>query len=165
MTFQELEIPGVYLAEVSRFQDERGWLVETFRQDILEEIGLKDAIPVMSYISLTHPGIARGPHEHLDQTDTFAFLGPSTFRVVLWDNRPNSRAKGKRLTLVLGEERPAILVVPPGVVHAYQNIGPIEGLVLNYPNRLYGGWGKKEAVDEVRHENDPGCPFRLEDMA
>lgn len=164
MTFEELEIPGVFLAEASRFQDSRGWLMETFRQDTLEEAGLKEALPAMSYLSLTHPGIARGPHEHLDQTDTFAFLGPSTFRVFLWDNRPSSKTKDHRLLLHLGEDRPAILVVPPGVVHAYQNVGKTEGLVLNYPNRLYGGQGKQGPIDEVRHENDPGSPFQLEEI-
>lgn len=164
MTFEELEIPGVYSAEADRFRDSRGWLVETFRQDNLEEAGLKDALPMMSYISLTHPGIARGPHEHINQTDTFAFLGPSTFRVFLWDNRPSSPTCGKRIVLTLGEESPAILVVPPGVVHAYQNVGITEGLVLNYPNRLYGGKGKKGPVDEVRHEDDPGSPFQLAEI-
>ena len=26
-------------------------------------------------------------------------------------------------------------------------------MVLNYPDKLYRGWGKKEEVDEIRHED------------
>ena len=29
----------------------------------------------------------------------------------------------------------------------------MRGMVLNYPDRLYKGSGKKEEVDEIRHED------------
>ena len=35
-----------------------------------------------------------------------------------------------------------MLIVPPGVVHAYQNVGEIPGLVCNFANRLYRGPGR-----------------------
>jgi dTDP-4-dehydrorhamnose 3,5-epimerase len=35
-------------------------------------------------------------------------------------------------------------------------------MVVNFPNRLFAGWGKKEPVDEVRHEDDPNSPFQLD---
>lgn len=161
--FKELEIEGVYLAEGKKNEDFRGWLMETFRQDWLENAGLQEAFPVMSYISLTRPGIARGPHEHREQTDYFAFVGPSDFKVYLWDNRPNSPTYRRKIQLVLGESRPGILLVPSGVVHAYKNVGGVNGLVLNYPNQLYAGWNKEKPVDEIRHENDPNSEFKLED--
>ena len=63
---------------------------------------------------------------------------------------------------LLGEDNPGILLVPPGVVHAYQNVGPKDGLVLNLPNRLFAGRDKQEPVDEIRHEDDPGSRFRLD---
>jgi len=161
--FKELEIQGVYLAEGKKNEDPRGWLMETFRQDWLENAGLRTAFPVMSYISLTRPGIARGPHEHREQIDYFAFIGPSDFKIYLWDNRPNSPTYRQKVQLVLGESRPGILLVPPGVVHAYKNVGEVDGLVLNYPNQLYAGWNKEKPVDEIRHENDPNSEFKLED--
>jgi dTDP-4-dehydrorhamnose 3,5-epimerase len=54
------------------------------------------------------------------------------------------------------------LIVPPGVVHAYKNIGTEPGLIFNCPNRLYKGPGRKEQVDEIRHEEDPDCRFQLD---
>jgi dTDP-4-dehydrorhamnose 3,5-epimerase len=55
-----------------------------------------------------------------------------------------------------------LLIVPPGVVHAYQNVGGVPGLVFNCPNRLYKGAGRQEPVDEIRHEEDPDSPFKLD---
>ncbi|RJQ49085.1 MAG: dTDP-4-dehydrorhamnose 3,5-epimerase, partial [Nitrospiraceae bacterium] len=49
------------------------------------------------------------------------------------------------------------------IVHAYKNIGIVDGLVINLPDRLYKGWGKTEPVDEIRYEDDPKTPFRIED--
>jgi len=35
-------------------------------------------------------------------------------------------------------------------------------MVVNCANRLYAGHGRKEPVDEIRHEQDPGTIFRLD---
>ncbi|UCC45373.1 MAG: dTDP-4-dehydrorhamnose 3,5-epimerase family protein [Candidatus Zixiibacteriota bacterium] len=152
-------IDGVIIRDLVSFEDQRGWLMELFRHDELDA----DIHPVMSYVSATRPGVARGPHEHTDQTDLFCFLGPSLFRLYLWDNRPRSATYGNHLTLEAGEGKPLMVAVPAGVVHAYKNIGTEVGIVYNAPNRLYRGEGRKSEVDEIRHEDDPGSPFKLSD--
>jgi dTDP-4-dehydrorhamnose 3,5-epimerase len=53
-------------------------------------------------------------------------------------------------------------IVPPGVVHAYKNIGTENGIVFNGPNRLYSGKEKKSTIDEIRHEDVAGSPFHLD---
>lgn len=155
--------PGILLQPLACASDHRGWLAELFRADVLEKAGLRGAQPVMAYLSMTRPGVVRGPHEHREQTDFFAFAGPSDFEVTLWDNRVDSPTCGRREVLVLGACRPATLLVPPGVVHAYRNVGGVEGWVLNFPNRLYKGAGRRGPVDEIRHEDDRDSRFRLED--
>jgi dTDP-4-dehydrorhamnose 3,5-epimerase len=155
--------PGVRVEFLTPAADQRGWLVELFRTDVLATAGLESAQPAMAYLSMTRPGVARGPHEHRDQTDFFAFTGPSDFEVTIWDNRPSSPTFRRRETFVLGASRPATLIVPPSVVHAYRNVGEVEGWVLNFPNRLYRGPGRQESVDEIRHEDDPAGRFRLEE--
>jgi dTDP-4-dehydrorhamnose 3,5-epimerase len=153
------EIDGVVIREISRFSDSRGWLMELFRQDELDT----EYTPAMSYVSMTLPGVTRGPHEHVDQADYFAFIGPSMFRLYLWDNREDSATYGVSARLEVGESTPVAVIVPKGVVHAYKNIGDREGIVFNAPNRLYAGPGRKDPVDEIRHEGDPNSPFRLDD--
>ena len=158
-------LPGVRLALFAPATDERGWLAELFRADVLEQVGISEAQPVMGYLSMTRPGVTRGPHEHREQTDYFAFAGPSDFEVTLWDNRSDSPTFGRREAFVLGAARPSTLIVPPGVVHAYRNIGKVEGWVFNFPNRLYRGPGRGEEVDEIRYEDAPSSDFKLEAKA
>lgn len=153
------EIEGVIIRDLKRHNDNRGWLVELFRQDEMDNA----VHPVMSYVSLTRPGITRGPHEHKEQTDLFCFIGPSTFRLYLWDNRKASSTFGKSIKLNFGESHWASVLVPPGVVHGYRNIGLCNGLVYNAADHLYAGKGHSEPVDEIRHEDNPDSPFIIED--
>lgn len=143
------DIAGVVVRTLKRFADARGWLAEVFRADELPA----ELLPIMGYVSMTKPGVTRGPHEHVEQTDLFAFVGPGTFRVVLWDARPGSSTRGHVQEIVAGADAPATVLVPPGVVHAYRNVSQEPGLVFNVPNRLYAGQGKAHPVDEIRHED------------
>jgi dTDP-4-dehydrorhamnose 3,5-epimerase len=153
---------GVLVTPLTFASDSRGWLAELFRSDELEAAGMREAQPVMGYVSMTRPGVVRGPHEHREQTDIFAFVGPSEFEVMLWDNRAGSPTHGRSECLTLGASRPAVLIIPPGVVHAYRNVGKDEGWVLNFANRLYKGKGRTAPVDEIRHEDNPGSRFNVE---
>jgi dTDP-4-dehydrorhamnose 3,5-epimerase len=160
MTFKDGPIEGVVITPFRSYQDERGWLMEVFRHDELAEA----FHPAMAYLSLTLPGVIRGPHEHVDQADLFAWAGPGDFRVTLWDNRAGSATFGNRMELAMGAAHPGSVLVPKGVVHCYRCTGPEPGLVLNLPNRLFKGPGKAEPVDEIRHEADPGNPFVLDEL-
>ena len=159
MAFKEGNINGVIVEDLKKFVDKRGWLTELFRQDEIKA----DVVPVMSYISMTLPGISRGPHMHKEQTDYFIFIGSSTFKIVLWDNREDSPTYMNKMVLLAGEETPLCVVVPPEVVHAYKNIGDKNGTAINFPNRLYAGWARKEPVDEIRYEDDPNCIFLVDE--
>ena len=158
MKFTNAPIEGVVIRELKKYVDDRGWLCELFRKDELEE----EHLPAMSYISVTYPSVTRGPHEHEAQTDYFCFLGPSNFKLCLWDNRKSSKTYGNKMTNDFGEDSPAIVIVPPGVVHGYKNVGITPGTVVNFPNKLFAGEKRKDPVDEIRHENDPDSPFRID---
>jgi dTDP-4-dehydrorhamnose 3,5-epimerase len=156
-SFKDGEIKGVVIRKLAIVTDSRGWLTELFRNDELEG----EFFPTMAYISSTNPGVTRGPHEHRDQADLFCFIGPSNFKLRMWDNRRDSETFGYVTTVVVGQKNPSSVLVPAGVVHAYQNIGDTEGVVINCPNRLYKGAGRREAVDEIRHEDDADTIYRM----
>jgi dTDP-4-dehydrorhamnose 3,5-epimerase len=158
-SFKDGEIEGVVVRKLVRNLDSRGWLIELFRSDDMDP----EYFPAMSYISSTNPGVTRGPHEHWDQADLFCFLGPSNFKLRVWDNRKDSETFLCRSTLIVGEDNPATVLIPAGVVHAYQNVGDVDGIVINCPNRLYRGAGRKEEVDEIRHEDDGDTLYRMND--
>lgn len=158
-TFTDGEIEDVVTYPLRKYLDDRGWLAELFRHDEISE----EFYPAMAYISVTRPLVQRGPHEHVDQADLFCFIGPGNFMMRMWDNRPESPTYRHRMTMVVGADEPYAVIVPKGVVHAYKNVSPDEqGVVINCPNRLYMGPGKKDPVDEIRHEEDPDTEYRMD---
>ena len=155
--FRSGKIEDASVRPLKKFVDERGWLSELWRTDQLGDAPR----PVMTYVSCTEPGVTRGPHEHVDQTDYFCFLGPGNFKVVLWDNRPSSPTYQVMQSFVVGQDSPAVVVIPPGIVHAYKNVSHIPGVVINCPDQLYRGPGYAQPIDEIRHEDDPDSPFKI----
>ena len=152
-------VEGVVVRQLKKYVDERGWLAEIFRHDEVSP----EYHPTMAYISVTEPGVTRGPHEHVDQADLFCFIGPSNFKIRVWDNRPDSPTAGNFMTIFGGADNPVSVLVPKGIVHAYKNVGSAPGVVVNCPNRLFMGEGKREPIDEIRHEDDPNTPYRIDD--
>jgi len=148
-------INGIIIKDLVKNQDDRGWLMEIFRQDELE------FTPAMAYLSFTNSGVIRGPHEHVKQSDCFIFPGPGVFKLCLWDRRPDSATSGEYLELELGAVRPALVIVPPGIVHGYKCISQEAGLSINLPDKLYKGPGKQEEVDEIRWENMADSPYQI----
>ncbi len=148
-------IENVIIKKLEKYNDERGWLVEIYRDDEL------NYQPVMGYISTTKNGVIRGPHEHKFQSDCFVFVGPGNFELHLWDNRESSETKGEYLKIEVGAENPTMVIVPPGVVHGYKCVSEVDAYCINLPDKLYKGEGKKEEIDEVRWEKDPNSPFKI----
>jgi dTDP-4-dehydrorhamnose 3,5-epimerase len=146
-------IAGVLIRDLQKFKDKRGWLTEIYRDDEI------DFRPLMSYVSMTEPGVVRGPHEHKEQSDCFVFVGPGTFEVHLWDRRENSSTNKKFEKIIAGENEPKLIIVPPGVVHGYKCVSEKPGFSINLPDKLYKGENKTDEIDEIRHEDDKNSPY------
>jgi len=159
MEWVEGQIEGVIIKNLVKHVDERGFLVETFRIDeVPENLDL-----VMSYVTYNEPGVTRGPHEHNQQTDVFSFIGPGNFMIKLWDNRHDSKTYGNCMRFFAGEDKLLTVIVPPGVVHGYKNVSKTtRGMVLNYPDKLFMGWGRQEDVYEIRYEYMKDSPFSMD---
>lgn len=149
-------INGVVIKKINKYEDARGWLSEIYRHDEV------DYNPAMAYISVTKPGVARGPHEHRYQSDCFVFVGPGSFDLYLWDRRAESSTRGNHVKVIVGENNPSMVIVPPGVVHGYKCISDVDAYSVNLPDRLYKGIQKQDAeVDEIRWEIDEASPYRI----
>jgi len=152
---QKTMINGVIVKNLNKYTDERGWLAEIYRDDEL------DYQPAMGYVSATKPGIIRGPHEHNFQSDCFVFVGPGSFELHLWDRRDASATKGEYMKMEVGENNPAMVIVPPGVVHGYKAIGDKDAYSINLPDKLYKGKDKAEEIDEIRWEQKEDSPYKI----
>lgn len=149
-------LPGVRLEALPVFKDPRGGLHELFRVDEIPP----DFKPLMACSSWSHSGVTRGPHQHVGQDDYFTFAGPSNFTVYLWDDRPGAAGAARGWFILTGEQAPSRIYVPRGVVHAYRNTGGLDGLVVTTTNLLFKGEGRRDPVDEIRHELDPNSPYQ-----
>lgn len=164
----EKRIPDVRCFRLERHSDRRGSTLELFRVDDWQELkvcGFADNFSnlQMGYMSLTRHGVSRGPHEHKFQTDRFIFAGPGVFDIHLWDNRSGVKFPLEtHLKLCAGLVNPLLIIVPPGVVHGYKNIGGELGLAINFPDQLYKGVDRKLEVDEIRWELDKDNPFKMQ---
>ncbi len=150
-------IKDVLVKKIDKHSDERGYLMEIFRRDELNNFQ-----PAMAYVSLTKPGVIRGPHEHVTQSDCFVFIGPGVFRLYLWDSRVNSETKGEAMEIEVGSSNPSLVIVPPGVVHGYKCISDEAAMSINLPNKLYKGENKEEEIDEIRWEEKSDNPYKIE---
>jgi dTDP-4-dehydrorhamnose 3,5-epimerase len=157
------EIPGLSGVRVEAlpvFHDARGSLHELFRTDEIPP-GFK---PLMACSSWSDAGVTRGPHQHVGQDDYFTFAGPSNFRVYLWDARPGAAGAAQGWFINTGEQAPAHIFVPHGVVHAYRNVGNVSGLVVTVTSRLFKGEGRRNPVDEIRHELDSHSSYQPQQL-
>jgi dTDP-4-dehydrorhamnose 3,5-epimerase len=148
-------IKDLIIKKINKNTDERGWLVEFFRNDEI------NYVPVMSYISFTKYAVVRGPHEHKYQSDYFVFAGPGDFELYLWDRRDNSTSVGEEMKIIVGDSNSCFVIVPPGVVHGYKCVSEQGSFSINLPNKLYRGENKSEEVDEIRWEKDPLSPYKI----
>ena len=148
-------LPGVRVEALPVFKDVRGSLHELFRVDEVPD----GFLPLMTCSSWSHAGVTRGPHQHVGQDDYFTFTGPSNFTVFLWDDRPGSSREKKGWFIITGEQAPTRIYGPRGVVHAYRNTGNAYGLVVTTTNLLFKGEGRRDPVDEIRHELNPNSPY------
>ncbi|MFP4522097.1 MAG: dTDP-4-dehydrorhamnose 3,5-epimerase, partial [Fibrobacterota bacterium] len=88
----------------------------------------------------------------------FFFPAGQEFRMVLWDNRPQSPTFNNKKVIKTGKEN-LFVSIPPGIVHGYKNTGTKDVFSFNFPDKLFAGQNKKEEIDEIRHEEDPEDAF------
>lgn len=137
------------------FSDSRGSSSELLR---IEPSCCKP--PVMAYASWTKPGVVRGPHQHLFQSEWLVVAGGS-FEIYTWSpETPGAACNGQWARLDRGS-----VYVPAGDVHAYKNISDGDALMLVLPDAYYKGYDRKEEEDIVKWENRLDSPYQLPDFS
>ena len=124
-------IDGVVIKPLTPRADERGYLMELLRSDDPLFVGFGQ-----SYVSLNYPGVVRAWHWHEIQYDYFVVVR-GMVKVALFDRREAAPTRGEVQEVYLGEQSPALLRIPPGVLHGYKTIGTEPSLLLNFPTRTY----------------------------
>ncbi len=131
-TVRQSPIQGVLFRETKNILTERSVVRECYRKDwALHEREIKHIIAVSSW-----PRQIMGWHKHLIQTD-HVFVVKGTFKAVLFDDRDESATRGDIYVTQLGDMRPGVLVIPPGIWHAFETLTMEPATLLNYFDREY----------------------------
>ena len=121
MNFIRTEIPDVVICEPTVHGDDRGYFVETFREDKLEEfLGYKINF-CQDNESKSSRGVLRGLHYQLPphaQTKLVRVIQGSVLDVAV-DIRKGSPTFGKHVAVALNSENKRQLLVPRGFAHAF----------------------------------------------
>lgn len=121
MTFTRTEIPDVVIIDPQVHGDERGYFVETFRQDKLEEfLGFKVGF-CQDNESKSSKGVLRGLHYQLHpaaQTKLVRVIQGKVLDVAV-DIRKGSPTFGQHIAVELSSENKRQLFVPRGFAHAF----------------------------------------------
>ena len=132
-------IDGVRTIPLRRFDDDRGWFMELYRESALPDRARQ------SNVSFSRCGVIRGLHYHeRGQSDLFACLR-GTARVVVLD-----RSSGETFSTDIGDDNPIAVFIPGHHAHGYEALTDV--LFLYHVTREY------DASDPDEHRvswNDP----------
>jgi len=121
MIYTRSHIPDVVICEPNVYGDERGYFVETFRQDKLEDfLGFKVNF-CQDNESKSSKGVLRGLHYQLPpaaQTKLVRVIHGSVLDVAV-DIRRGSPTFGKYVAVKLTDKNKKQLFVPRGFAHAF----------------------------------------------
>ena len=130
--FLQPRIDGVQVREVKHVPKSNGYLTEVFRSDWgLDARGVDQV-----FQNVLLPGGISGWHVHRFTTDRI-FVTHGLMKLVLYDARTESPTYGQIDELNLGALRPALVVVPPGVWHAVENVSHEAAALLNLVDAAY----------------------------
>lgn len=146
-------IEGVELKDLQVIPDERGRLMEILRCDDKIFSGFGQV-----YFTTAYPGVVKAWHYHKKQDDFFCVI-KGMAKIVLFDNRKNSKTKGKINEFFLGEHNTKLLKIPRLVYHGFKCISEKECIILNIPTKPYN----HKNPDEYRENyNSKKIPYSWE---
>lgn len=129
MKIIKTSLPEVILLEPKRHGDNRGFFLETYREDILKEAGITE-IFVQDNHSRSKRGILRGLHYQLVQPQgkLVRVASGKVFDVAV-DIRTGSPTFGQWYGTTLDEESMRMMYIPPGFAHGFLVLSDIADFI------------------------------------
>ncbi len=120
MKVSETDLPGVKLVEPRVFGDERGWFLETWREERYREHGITAAF-VQANSSRSARGVLRGLHfQWPEPQGKLVWVTHGRVFDVAVDIRPDSDHFGRWMGIELDAQSHRQLWIPEGFAHGFQ---------------------------------------------
>ena len=131
MRFINTDFDGLFVVELQKFTDERGYFMEKYNRSAFEQAGLKYDF-VQDNCSRSCYGTVRGLHFQKGQYAQAKLVQvlEGQIRDVVVDLRPDSRSFGKYYAVELSAENSRSLLVPRGFAHGFSVLS--ESVLLTY---------------------------------
>ncbi len=115
----ETSLPGVLVIQPRVFGDARGFFMETYRQNVLAEAGIRETF-VQDNHSRSSRGVLRGLHYQLRHPQAkLCRVAQGEVLDIAVDIRVGSPNLGKWVSVLLSGENHAQLYVPKGFAHGF----------------------------------------------
>lgn len=124
MIFSETKLPGAFIIEVKRLEDERGFFGRSFCRREFEERGLNPFVAQCNISFNRDAGTLRGMHfqaaPHAEEKLVRCTRG-ALYDVII-DLRPESPTFKRWVSLELTEDNGRMLYIPKGFAHGFQTL-------------------------------------------
>ena len=142
MEITETNIPDVLLLKPKVFRDDRGFFLETFRQEYLQSQGI-DVCFVQDNLSKSQKGTVRGLHYQIKQPqDKLIMVMQGAILDVAVDLRRNSSTFGQFTAMELSARNKRQLFIPKGFAHGFSVLSD-EALVYYKCSDYYNPDGER----------------------
>lgn len=124
MIFTETKLPGAYIIEPERLEDQRGFFARTWCQKELKNRGLNSNI-VQCNLSFNHKkGTLRGMHYQVKPYEEAKLVRCTKGAIydAIVDLRPDSSTFKQWVAVELTEKNRRILYIPEGFAHGFQTL-------------------------------------------
>jgi dTDP-4-dehydrorhamnose 3,5-epimerase len=124
MIFRETPLPGAWLLEPERIEDERGFFARTFCRDEFAKRGLDPTVAQCSLSYNDRKGTLRGLHFQIAPHEEVKLVRVTHGAIwdVIVDLRPHSPTFKQHFSVVLLEEEGNQLYIPKGMAHGFQTL-------------------------------------------
>ena len=136
----KLEIDGLILITPKVIYDERGFFLESYTRNELEELGIKDEF-VQDNHSLSIKNTLRGLHfqrQPYAQSKLVRCITGSILDVAV-DIRKDSKTLGKHVKVVLSSEDKTMLYIPRGFAHGFLVLSDVAEVLYKVDNSYSKG--------------------------
>ena len=150
MNFEESALPGVYIVDLQRFEDERGFFARGWCQQEFSALGLMTEPKQMNLAFNNKAGTMRGlhyQHEPHAEAKLVRCTKGAVYDVAV-DARPESATYLQWIGFELSADNRRCLYLPEGFAHGYQTLA--DNTELSY---LVSAAYAPEAEDGLRYDD------------
>jgi dTDP-4-dehydrorhamnose 3,5-epimerase len=119
-------LPDVKIIRPRRFEDSRGWFMETYTQKAFSEAGIEHAFVQTNQSFSLHSGTVRGLHNQKTPFAQGKLVQVIRGRIldVALDINPLSPSFGQHVSVELDADEGALLYIPPSFAHGFCTLTP-----------------------------------------